>query len=115
MNDSISRKKLLYELDKVMRIYNWIDDMAIMETLTYVRGMITEQPTVNEWVSAKEKLPKESDADKYGYVLVTRFWDMVMRLKFTEVNPNNARAWMPMPEPCQFADVDKMANMEGEQ
>lgn len=110
----IDEKKLIEGLRNILAYDSydeWDDEDVVNEVLLYedfeIIKLINDQPKVREWIPVAERLPEESDADKYGYVLVTRFRDMVMRIKYTEVNPNNARAWMPLPEEYKEENEEK--------
>lgn len=51
----------------------------------------------NKWISTKEILPYERDADKYGNVMAWRL-GRVMIIRYDEVIPQNASHWMVLPK-----------------
>ena len=69
MNELISKKSLLKDLDEVIAQYNRKDDGIIMDTLDNVRDMIFDHPTAYDIDKAIEQLESEatlSDVDGIG-------------------------------------------------
>ena len=69
MNELISKKSLLKDLDEVIAQYNQEDDGVIMDLLTSVRDMVSNKPIAYDIDTVVEQLENEatlSDVDGIG-------------------------------------------------
>ncbi len=85
--------------------FNYCDYVTLHNNLTALYdsfSCVDEQLDhhADGWIPVTERLPKEGDADKWGRLLVHRL-GLVMIIDYSNVRPENATHWMPLPQPPQ--------------
>lgn len=104
-NDLISKSKLIKEIKDVGISQYLNDDGTMSDTYgsTTVMDYIENQPTVNQWIDVKDRMPEEDKevliCSQWGTIDVGWHYDTYWATEHNTYEDYEVAAWMPLPEP----------------
>lgn len=105
-NDLISKSKLIKEIKDVGISQYLNDDGTMSDTYgsTTVMDYIENQPTANQWIDVKDRMPEEDKevliCSQWGTIDVGWHYDTYWATEHnTYEDDGDVVAWMPLPEP----------------